>query len=83
MPIYNWSVGCQKIHSFVNAGMFKVWRSEELMYGLECDFVRVVYEFWWFLWDFELKDFTFFVGLDKIITAMELIFNDGFSILPT
>lgn len=83
MPIYNWSIGGQKIHSLVDARMLEVRWSEELMYGLECDFVRIINELWRFLWHFKLKDFALFVGLDEIITSMKLIFYDRFSVLST
>lgn len=83
MPIYNRSVCGQKIHSLVDARMLKVRWPEELMYGLECDFVRIINELWRFLWYFKLKDFAFFVGLNEIITSMKLIFYDRFSILST
>lgn len=83
MPIYNWSICCQKIHSLVDARMLEVRWSEELMNGLDCDFVRIINELWRFLWHFKLKDFAFFVGLDEIITSMKLIFYDRFSVLST
>jgi hypothetical protein len=83
VPIYNRSICGQKIHSLVDARMFEVRWPEELMYGLECDFVRIINELWRFLWYFKLKDFAFFVGLDEIITSMKLIFYDRFSILST
>lgn len=80
MPIYNWTICGQKIHSLVYARMLEVRRPEELMNWLESDFVRIINELWRFLWHLKLKDFALFVGLDEIITSVELIFNDRFSV---
>lgn len=75
MPVNNRTIECEYIHALVDASVFKVWRMEELLDRGHGNFVRVIIEFWGLLGDPEAENFAFFIGIERIVTAEELIFN--------
>lgn len=83
VPVDDRSVGGEKVHSFVDAGVLEVGGSEKLMDWLQGYLVGVVAEFWWLLGYFEVEYFPFFVCLVDGIASMEFVANEGFSILSS
>lgn len=80
MPIDDGTIGGHEVHSLVNAGVFKVRRSEELLNGLQSYLVRVVCEFWRLLGYLEIEYFSLLISFNQVVTPVKLVLYNTFTI---
>jgi hypothetical protein len=53
------------------------------VYRFEGNFIGIVNVFRWFLGYFKLEYFALFIGFDEIVAAVELVFDDGFTVFTS
>lgn len=81
MPIYDWSVQSEYVHTLVYWSMLQICRMEEFLESLQGEFIWGLNVSRCFLRDFELKNLPLFIGFVNIITSMKLVFNQRCSVL--
>lgn len=81
MPVDDWAVKCQNIHSLVDTGVFQVGRLQKLLNRLESHLEWIVYELWRLLGHFEVEYFSLLVRLDDIVAPMEFVLDQRGTVL--